>query len=269
MRIGTAASALETRRGLGQQVVGAWAWTNVRCAAGTRAPGPRYVDPESADTMSHETTPRLRAPRSQHPVACSAMPSIGLNMHAVVGFACSARTARQRVHDHPLTDEELITIVLAAWQDLLAASTGGLNLVRDVGIEPREIGGIMQKLIAGRLQSIEPGRWRGESSPREKDVVCLDDERYSFEIKTSSSKSGLPGNRSYASTGAECRKSKRGYYLAINYDNPQRTADPRVRRMRFGWLDQEDWRPQRTGTGQLARIRSRDAARQLITIYEI
>jgi hypothetical protein len=218
--------------------------------------------------MTRDRPPTFRAPHHQQPTPCSAIPRRGLNMHAVVGLACSARAARQRVNAHPLADEELVEVVLAAWEDLLAATTGGLNLVHDVGIEPREIGGITQKLIARRLQSAQPGRWRGESSPREKDVVCVDDERYSFEIKTSSSKSGLPGNRSYASTGAECRKSKRGYYLAVNYDNPQRTADPRVRRIRFGWLDQEDWRPQAAGTGQLARIRSRDAARQLITIYD-
>src|SRR5271166_2325210 len=173
--------------------------------------------------------------------------------------ACTARIARRRVHAHPLDGELLVETVLEAWEELLSAQTSsGVNLVRELGIAPRAIGDLLEKLIVRRLAAMAPGVWRGDDSSHDKDAVYLIDDRYSFEIKTSSG-SELSGNRCYATPGRSSVKSKSGYYLVVNYENPRKTTDPRVRRVRFGWLDQEDWRPQQTGTGQQARISSCDA----------
>jgi hypothetical protein len=184
-------------------------------------------------------------------------------------LTCSRDTARRRVRAHPLSDEEIVEVVLAAWAELAATTTPtGLNLVSELGIAPRAIGDLLEKLIVRRLANAQPELWRGELCRNDKDVVCLQSARYSFEIKTSTSKASLAGNKSYASSSAAARKSKHGYYLVVNYDHPQRTRHPQVRSIRFGWLDHEDWQPQSSDTGQRARIRRCDATRQLVTLYE-
>src|SRR5271165_2570689 len=133
--------------------------------------------------------------------------------------ACSARTAQRRVHAHPLDGELLVETVLEAWEELLSAQTcSGVNLVCELGIAPRAIGDLLEKLIVRRLAATQPGVWRGEVSPQDKDAVCLLDDRYSFEIKTSSG-SGLAGNRCYVMPGSSSVKSKSGYYLVVNYEN--------------------------------------------------
>ncbi len=183
--------------------------------------------------------------------------------------SCSRDTALRRVRAHPLADEEIVEVVLTAWAELAATTTAtGLNLVSELGIAPRAIGDLLEKLIVRRLADAQPELWRGELCRHDKDAVCLASDRYSFEIKTSTSKTSLAGNKSYASSSTAARKSKHGYYLVVNYDHPQRTQHPAVRSIRFGWLDQEDWQPQSSDTGQQARIRRCDAARQLLTLYE-
>jgi hypothetical protein len=146
--------------------------------------------------------------------------------------------------------------------------SGGLSLIGVDGIGPRTIAGCLENIIVRKLASEAPQSWRGELSSVDKDVVCITNDRYSFEIKTSSSKYDFCGNKSFAATGATRRKSKNGYYLVVNYDDPRNIFEARVRRVRFGWLDQEDWCPQPSGTGQRAGVRSRDAERQLVTLYE-
>lgn len=189
--------------------------------------------------------------------------------------ACSARTARRRVGSHPLGEEELLSVVFGAWDELVGAITPtGVNLVSELGIAPRAIGDLLEKLIARGLAELQLGEWHGGEGWHQKDVVCVANDRYSFEIKTSTRPSGLDGNKCYApAAGARARtptsrKSMCGYYLVVNYEDPRKTADPRVRLIRFGWLDREDWVAQGSALGQRSRVPRCDAERQLVTLYE-
>jgi hypothetical protein len=182
---------------------------------------------------------------------------------------CTAQTARRRVDAHPLAGDAIVSVVLEAWELLMGVEiAAGVSLMGVDGIGPRTIAGCLENLIVRKLSTAAPQSWRGELSSVDKDAVCITNDRHSFEIKTSSSKYEFSGNKSFAATGATKRKNKDGYYLVVNYDDPRKTPEPKVRRVRFGWLDQEDWRPQASGTGQKAGIHSRDAERQLVTLYE-
>ena len=94
----------------------------------------------------------------------------------------------------------------------------------------------------------------GETT-NEKDMVYIPDPIYSFEIKTSSSARNIYGNRSYAQKSGNAKKSKSGYYLAVNFQKftPVR-KHPKIVKVRFGWLDHDDWLGQRASTGQQARL---------------
>ena len=65
------------------------------------------------------------------------------------------------------------------------------------------------------------------------------------------------------------KKSKAGYYLAVNFEGFAKTrTKPCVRRIRFGWLDHADWIGQKAATGQQARLRPECEAKKLIVLYE-
>jgi hypothetical protein len=89
----------------------------------------------------------------------------------------------------------------------------------------------------------------------EKDLVYVADDTFSIEVKSSSSVGRIYGNRSYAQHSNKTKKSKTGYYLAINFQKfPVSSALPRITQVRFGWLDHEDWQGQTAATGQQARL---------------
>lgn len=113
----------------------------------------------------------------------------------------------------------------------------------------------MHELIPLELATRFPGVWRGEENAADKDVVYVPDSLFSMEIKTSSHPTQIFGNRSYAQRGGTGKKSKSGYYLAVIFDKIMRTtASAKLRRIRFGWLDHEDWLGQTAATGQQARL---------------
>ena len=97
-----------------------------------------------------------------------------------------------------------------------------------------------------------------EKSASDKDLIYMTDDSFSIEIKTSSNPQSIFGNRSYAQKAMKDKKSKSGYYLAINFEKftPQNTK-PKILKIRFGWLDHEDWMGQKSATGQQSRL-SRD-----------
>ena len=83
-----------------------------------------------------------------------------------------------------------------------------------------------------------------------------------MEIKTSSSRRGIFGNRSYTQP-ARTKKEKSGYYLAVNFD---KAAPPSVRSVRFGWLDHADWLGQAAASGQQARLRADALRHKLLSL---
>ena len=120
-------------------------------------------------------------------------------------------------------------------------------------------------MIPLELSSRYPDLWRREQDTTEKDVVYIPDDSFSIEIKTSSSPRNIFGNRSYAqkSTTGKTKKSKSGYYLVINFEKIEKKiqpidnlslVNPKIRLVRFGWIDQKDWQGQESETGQQASI---------------
>lgn len=127
----------------------------------------------------------------------------------------------------------------------------------------------LHELIPLELSTRYPGIWRGEENAADKDVVYVPDASYSIEIKTSSHPTQIFGNRSYAQQGAVGKKSKSGYYLAINFEKSIRDSDAaRLRRIRFGWLDHSDWQGQTSQTGQQARLSSEVERGKLRLLFE-
>lgn len=167
---------------------------------------------------------------------------------------------------HPLSEEAIVTAVLNAW-DLIHGSAIGNNLIigENYFPTPQILGDYLHELIPIELSAIS-NCWRKGISSSEKDVVFTEDDRFSFEIKTSSQK-GIYGNRSYAQK-SRTRKSKSGYYLAINFPAVHTTKIWKpVKQIRFGWLDEADWQGQAAPTGQQASLSASVLAGKLITLY--
>ncbi len=162
----------------------------------------------------------------------------------------------------PLSGGTLVEIVKEAWEDLYTSTFGRAKLVvgTDVFLPAQATGVILEKLIVLELIRRDKG-WRSGAGNAEKDVVCTTDAANSFEIKTSSSQSGLYGNRSTGHRAAGRRKFRTGYYLVINYKLPIEENSARwIWSIRFGWIDDEDWTGQAQPTGQQASV-SKDVAR--------
>ena len=67
---------------------------------------------------------------------------------------------------------------------------------------------------------------------------------------------------------ADRKKTKSGYYLAVNFQPVKRDVpDPQVRKIRFGWLDHTDWIGQKSPTGQQARLDPNTREAKLIPLY--
>jgi len=75
------------------------------------------------------------------------------------------------------------------------------------------MGFFLHELIPLQLAFLYPQIWRQGLATNEKDVVCLVDDSFSIEIKTSSSVKNIYGNRSYSQVSDTSKKSKSGYYL--------------------------------------------------------
>jgi len=125
------------------------------------------------------------------------------------------------------------------------------------------MGYFLHELIPLELARRYPEVWRREENATEKDLVCLLDDCFSIEIKTSSSNRNTYGNRSYtqlSTTGREGKKNKSGYYLVVNFQKfnqkNQGSQLPQINLVRFGWLDREDWQGQASDTGQQAKLSS-------------
>jgi hypothetical protein len=104
---------------------------------------------------------------------------------------------------------------------------------------------------------------------RECDAVYVPTSDWSFEIKTSSSRSGIFGNRSYAQVGPVARKQRGSCFLAINFGKfGAKGTRPEISLIRFGYLGPKDWVGQRAESGQKARLTKEARAYKLRIIYE-
>lgn len=169
----------------------------------------------------------------------------------------------------PLQSKQIVELVHQAWDDIYTSSFGStdLKIGESIFLPAQATGVIMEKLIAVRLEQIDP-LWRGGVAKTEKDIVRTDNDDFSFEIKTSSSKSGLYGNRSTGHRSENRTKNRAGYYLVVNYKLPKPDdVNKFIQKIRFGWIDDEDWVGQAEPTGQQASIGANLARLKLLTLY--
>ena len=177
---------------------------------------------------------------------------------------------RDLITEHPLDPEELVEIVLGAWEDIFQSIIGRreFRIGSHLFPKPQIMAFFLHELIALELSVRYPGIWRGDQSAEEKDLVYVPNPFYSVEIKTSSHTSRIFGNRSYAQKTSVRKKVKSGYYLAINFQKfKAKLKKPEIILIRFGWLDYEDWVGQTAATGQQARLRPEAERYKLLPLY--
>jgi ScaI restriction endonuclease len=181
-----------------------------------------------------------------------------------------APITRQLVQDHPLETSETVDVVLASWNSIFDSVMGthGFKIGKDIWPGPQIMGFFLHEFIPLELGARHPGVWRRCNATNEKDIVHIPDDRFSVEVKTSSNKSRIFGNRSYAQEAVANKKDKSGYYLAVNFEKFRADGKrPRVLLVRFGWIDSTDWRGQAAATGQQASLAPDLEAAKLLELY--
>ncbi len=158
------------------------------------------------------------------------------------------------IQKHPISTTELKKTVLDSWDSILKTSIANYKIGIDIFPTQQMLGFLLQQLISLHFEKKYPKLWRGEQRASDKDMVCLTDEIFSIEIKTSSNPNKIYGNRSYAQKSSKGKKKKSGYYLAINNQPIKKETTPKVLKIRFGWLDHSDWMGQAKATGQQASL---------------
>ena len=102
------------------------------------------------------------------------------------------------MESHPLSSDELVQVVIGAWDDIFASSIGtnAYSIGQDIFPAPQIMAFLIHELVPMHLQDRYPGVWRGQQDKNDKDIVHMPDDRYSIEIKASSSSTRIFGNRS-------------------------------------------------------------------------
>lgn len=177
---------------------------------------------------------------------------------------------RELVESHPLKAAEVVEVVRGCWDAIFQSKIGKFSIGVHIFPKPQTMGFLLHELVPLEFSARYPKTWRGEQAKDDKDLVHIPDDTYSVEIKTSSHKSQIFGNRSYAQKGTAKSKEKTGYYLAVNFEKfAVGGARPRIRRIRFGWLDHADWAGQKAATGQQARLSPAVEKGKLLVLYEV
>ncbi|NEQ40710.1 MAG: ScaI family restriction endonuclease [Okeania sp. SIO3I5] len=167
------------------------------------------------------------------------------------------------IKQHPLNSNEICELINQVWHEIFESNitSSAYKIGIDLFPRPQIMGYFLHELIPLELARKYPNIWRREENNNEKDIVCITNEYYSIEMKTSSSKRSIYGNRSYAqksTTNSRLKKNKSGYCLAINFEkfnrNNPAAERPKITLVRFGWLDQDDWQGQVAATGQQAKL---------------
>jgi hypothetical protein len=181
-----------------------------------------------------------------------------------------AAKTKKLVAAHPLDTKELVEVVLLAWDAIFESKIGPheFKIGTHLFPKPQIMGFLLHELIPLEFAARYPDKWRSEEQAGDKDLVYIPDPKFSIEIKTSSHKTQIFGNRSYAQQPTDAKKSKSGYYLAINFESfdKRKRARPKIARVRFGWLDHTDWIGQAAATGQQAHLAPGCEECKLITL---
>lgn len=180
------------------------------------------------------------------------------------------KITEQLIQEHPLSEDDVVSLVLSAWEDIFETSIGklGLKIGKEIFPKPQVIGALLHELIPAELAVRNPGIWRPEQDSGDKDLVYIPNESYSIELKTSSNPKHIFGNRSYAQRPSLGKKGKDGYYIAVNFEKFSKTNNkPSILVIRFGWIDHTDWIGQAANTGQQCRLPSEIYDMKLKTLY--
>lgn len=168
---------------------------------------------------------------------------------------------------HPLTEGLIIESVLAAWKTILLGNFGGIMVI-DLEPQPQIMGFLLHELIPVEIAKRASG-WRRGKAKAERDVHCDDDLANSIEIKTSSNANNLFGNRSYGKRSLKSKAVVGAYYIGVNFEKFGGGKEPRIRKIRFGWLDPDDWRAQKEESGQAATFSKQVRDMKLKVIYSL
>ena len=185
------------------------------------------------------------------------------------------RITAELVENYPLSIEDIIIVVLEAWDGILKTKIAGeLQIGVDIFPSPQIMGNYLHELIPIILERKYPGVWSRDRKKGDKDLVYLLDDRFSTEIKTSSSPNNIYGNASYGQEDSSnmSSKSKDGYYIGINFEkfnNKDVSVLPRIRKIRVGWLNHSDWHSQSASSGQAATISPEVRDNKLLLIYDV
>ena len=182
-----------------------------------------------------------------------------------------AEKTRDLILAHPADLDELVSVVLKSWSSIFESTLGsGFRIGTDIFPRPQILGFLLHELIPLEFERLRPGVWRRDAGAGDKDLVHVDDDTMSIEIKTSSNKGQIFANRSYGQPNdSQGKKDKSGYYLAVNFERWEDSSGlPRVRLIRFGWLDHVDWHSQVQASGQQASLPPVVENLQLLIIYD-
>jgi len=149
------------------------------------------------------------------------------------------------VSQYPLSLEEIKDIVMEAWCKVGEITVAGKSIF-ETG-ESGAIGIFFQKELIKALMDRHEG-WRGEKDRTDKDIVYVSNPLFSTEVKVSGQLGKeIYGNASFNHKGNEL-KDKSGYYITVNFYKDKITI------IRIGWIDKQDWIPQKSKSGQCANL---------------
>lgn len=184
-----------------------------------------------------------------------------------------SHVTKKLIQEFPIPMEHLTRIVLDSWDEIFTITNSSKDFAigKTVFPKPQILGFFLEEIITQKICKLYPSIWIPDPTGYSKDLVNIRSPQFSVEIKTSSSPKNIYGNRSYGQSGESSKKSKDGYYLAINFeqfdkDNPLKRR-PEIRLIRFGYLNYTDWRSQNASTGQQARIPANIENVKLLPIY--
>ena len=168
------------------------------------------------------------------------------------------------IENYPLTTQQILDLAMLSWRRLWNFQIGGKISLEEVELPATIVGYFFQKLFAHELKSRYPKIWKGEELKTDKDLVNIQNSNFSTEMKCSGQLGySLFGNRSYnqvSESSDMSGKNKSGYYITVNFYKKVITL------LRIGWIDQDDWVPQSSATGQAAVLKPEVYQHKLIEI---
>ncbi|MBI5223900.1 ScaI family restriction endonuclease [Candidatus Micrarchaeota archaeon] len=152
---------------------------------------------------------------------------------------------------YPVSKQTIVALVTEAFEDFRQGKFREMRLGAEVIPEKQVQAGILHELVVARFSRL--AGFREGMQKHDKDIACIKDTRLSLEVKTASNPNRIAGNRHTA--GKTEYSDPSGYFLCINFDPylKDKTQRPRLRKIRFGWISADKWKPQ-NGKGQAATL---------------